>query len=60
MASNELIVVQKVMELNVLLMYCYFGFVHQERLLQQVPVMISELSGFDLSKCLFISTCVCV
>ena len=38
-------------------MYCYFRLVHQERFLQ-VPVMISEVSGFGLSKCLFISTCV--
>ena len=40
-------------------MYCYFRLVHQERFLQ-VPVMISEVSGFGLSKCLFISTCVCI
>ena len=40
-------------------MYCYFRLVHQERFLQ-VPVMISEVSGFGLSKCLFVSTCVCI
>lgn len=78
MASNELIIVQQVIEVKVLLMwyqcwseyvdflfpsafdfmYCCFRFLHQKTLLKQVPEMISEVSGFGLSKCLFMSICV--